>query len=109
MLLTRPAAAQTSGGTAGESLRRGAIEIAVVGGAAPQTTLYNTPPDNHLVIAAVELGWIANNPRGPGPLRGQFEFLVDVKPLFVLNQPARTVGVAASPVFFAGILRHFIA
>jgi len=35
-------------------------------------------------------GWVLTDPVGPGPLRGRFEYAVDVAPVFLLTQPTGT-------------------
>jgi hypothetical protein len=35
-------------------------------------------------------GWILTNPLGPGPLRGRFEYAVDVVPVFLVVQSPKT-------------------
>ena len=44
-------------------------------------------------------GWILTSPRGPGFLRGNFEYAVDVVPIFWIFQPQGTAyGVAIDPL-----------
>jgi hypothetical protein len=44
-------------------------------------------------------GWVITAPRGPGFLRGRFEYAVDAVPVFVVFQPANTAyGAAVNPV-----------
>jgi lipid A 3-O-deacylase len=44
-------------------------------------------------------GWILTSPRGPGFLRGNFEYAVDVVPVFLIFQPGGTAyGVAVDPL-----------
>ena len=44
-------------------------------------------------------GWVLTGPRGPGFLRGKFEYAVDVVPVFWVFQPGGTAyGVAVDPV-----------
>ncbi len=46
-------------------------------------------------------GWILTNPRGPGFLRGKFEYAVDVVPIFWVFQPGgNAYGVAVDPFAF---------
>jgi hypothetical protein len=43
-------------------------------------------------------GWVLTDPVGPGPLRGRFEYAVDVVPVFVLTQrPGATYGFGLNP------------
>lgn len=44
-------------------------------------------------------GWILTDPIGPGPLRGRFEYAVDVAPAFVITQSNGTAyGLGLTPV-----------
>jgi lipid A 3-O-deacylase len=46
-------------------------------------------------------GWILTGPRGPGFLRGRFEYAVDVVPIFWVFQPGGAAyGVAVDPFAF---------
>jgi hypothetical protein len=47
----------------------------------------------------IRYGWILTGPHGPGPLRGRFEYVVDVVPVFVVFQPINTAyGAALNPL-----------
>jgi len=44
-------------------------------------------------------GWILTDPHGPGPLRGRFEYAMDVVPIFWVFQPTGTAyGFGFNPV-----------
>jgi hypothetical protein len=44
-------------------------------------------------------GWVLTDAVGPGPLRGRFEYAVDVVPVFVLAQPDGTAyGLGLNPI-----------
>ena len=46
-------------------------------------------------------GWVLTGPMGPGFLRGNFEYAVDVVPVNLIFQPGRTAyGVAVDPFAF---------
>jgi hypothetical protein len=48
--------------------------------------------------AGFRYGWVLTEPRGPGFLRGRFEYAVDAVPVFVVFQPANTAyGAAINP------------
>jgi len=48
--------------------------------------------------AGFRYGWIITAPRGPGLLRGRFEYAVDAVPVFVVFQPPNTAyGAAINP------------
>ena len=43
-------------------------------------------------------GWVLSDPVGPGPLRGRFEYAVDVVPMFlVFQKPGTTYGFGLNP------------
>lgn len=43
-------------------------------------------------------GWVLTDPVGPGPLRGRFEYAVDVVPMFlVFQKPGTTYGFGLNP------------
>ena len=44
-------------------------------------------------------GWVLTDPVGPGPLRGRFEYAVDVVPVFLVTQRADTAyGFGLNPI-----------
>ena len=55
--------------------------------------------------AGFRYGWVITAPRGPGLLRGRFEYAVDAVPVFVIFQPANIAyGASITPV---GLLWDF--
>jgi len=57
--------------------------------------------DTGVWTAGARYGWVLTGPRGPGFLRGRFEYAVDVVPAFWVFQPAGTAyGVAVDPFAF---------
>src|SRR3984893_4749550 len=55
--------------------------------------------------AGFRYGWVITAPRGPGLLRGRFEYAVDAVPVFVIFQPTHAAyGASISPV---GLLWDF--
>jgi hypothetical protein len=55
--------------------------------------------------AGFRYGWVITAPRGPGFLRGRFEYAVDAVPVFVVFQPTNTAyGAAINP---AGLIWDF--
>jgi hypothetical protein len=49
--------------------------------------------------AGFRYGWVITAPRGPGFLRGRFEYAVDAVPVFVVFQPTNTAfGAGVNPV-----------
>jgi len=85
-----------SGG--GAQLRKGSVEAGAIGGTTLPITLFRAHKDRHLTTGAVQIGRVMTNQVGSGPLAGSFEFLLEVAPLVLLQQPERTFGFAASPL-----------
>jgi lipid A 3-O-deacylase len=57
--------------------------------------------DTGVWTAGARYGWVLTGPRGPGFLRGKFEYAVDVVPIFWVFHPASTAyGVALDPFAF---------
>jgi lipid A 3-O-deacylase len=46
--------------------------------------------DTGLWNVGLRYGWVLTNPIGPGPLKGRFEYAVDVVPLFLVVQSPKT-------------------
>jgi Lipid A 3-O-deacylase (PagL) len=97
--LAQNSAAQASGGAAPLSVhRKGSIDWSVIAGGALPVDLLDARSDRHLSLVAVELGRIMSGPKGPGPLAGQFEILLQVMPI-VVRGPQDFWGVGITPVF----------
>jgi hypothetical protein len=82
----------------GAQLRKGTVEVGAIMGTTLPITLFRAHKDRHLTTGTVQIGRVMTNRRGSGPLAGSFEFLLEIAPLIVLQQPQRTFGVAASPL-----------
>jgi hypothetical protein len=54
--------------------------------------------DRHLAMGSFQVGRVMTRERGPRPLAGSFELLLEVTPFFTVQQPERTFGLAASPL-----------
>jgi lipid A 3-O-deacylase len=52
--------------------------------------LNGSTSDTGLWNLGVRYGWVLTDPVGPGPLRGRFEYAVDVVPVFLLTQRTGT-------------------
>jgi lipid A 3-O-deacylase len=60
--------------------------------------LNGSTSDTGLWNVGARYGWVLTDPVGPGPLRGRFEYAVDVVPVFVLFQrPGTTYGFGLNP------------
>lgn len=82
----------------GAELRKGSVEAGAIAGTTLPITLFRAHKDRHLTLGTIQVGRVMTNRLGTGPLAGSFEFLLEVAPLVLLQQPARTFGVAASPL-----------
>ena len=98
---TGTALAQTpSTDSGGDRLGKGAVEAGVIAGTTLPVTWLRAHSDRHVTLASLEVGRILTHQIGHGPLSGSFEMLLSVTPLFIIQQPARTEGLAATPVHF---------
>ena len=79
-------------------LQKGSVEAAGIVGTTLPITLFRAKTNRRLTLGAVQIGRVMTNQRGPRPLAGSFELLLEVAPLMVLRQPAPALGVTASPL-----------
>jgi hypothetical protein len=60
--------------------------------------LNGSTSDTGLWNVGARYGWVLTDPVGPGPLRGRFEYAVDVVPVFLLTQrPGTAYGFGLNP------------
>ena len=79
-------------------LQKGDVEAGgILGGTLP-ITLFRARKDRRVSMAAFQVGRVLSGHRGPGPLAGSFEILLEITPLLLLHQPERAFGVTASPL-----------
>jgi hypothetical protein len=79
-------------------LQKGAVEIGGIVGTTLPITLFRAHKNRRLTMGTVQVGRVMTNQRGRGVIAGSFEFLLEVTPVLLLQQPQRTFGVAASPL-----------
>jgi hypothetical protein len=61
--------------------------------------LSGSTSDTGVWNVGVRYGWVLTNPHGPGFLRGRFEYVVDVVPIFPVFQPTGTAyGFGLNPL-----------
>ncbi len=54
--------------------------------------------DSGIWNVGLRYGWVLTDPVGPGPLRGRFEYAVDVVPIFLVTQsPKNAYGFGLNP------------
>ncbi len=59
---------------------------------------FNGAPHIGVWNAGLRYGWILTNARGPGFLRGRFEYAVDAVPMYIIFQPKGAVsGIGLNP------------
>ena len=87
--LVSPASAQNGPETDGRE-----VEFWTTGGHGTNSVTQHTG----VWTAGFRYGWVITSPRGPGLLRGRFEYAVDAVPVFVVFQPTNTAyGAAINP------------
>lgn len=84
------------GGQAG--LQKGSIEVGWIAGTTLPVTWLRAHSDRRVTMASLDVGRIMTNERGAGPFAGRFEFLLEVSPLFIVQQPSRALGFTVSPL-----------
>ena len=115
ILLLTSSSAYAQGGSpastgSGGSLQKGSVELGGIIGMTLPVTWLRAHSDRSIRMGSLDFGRIMTHQRGPAPLAGQFEFLLEVTPLVVLQQPSRAFGVTASPLHmrwnFGSIPQH---
>jgi lipid A 3-O-deacylase len=74
--------------------------------------LNGSASDTGIWNAGLRYGWVITDPVGPGPLRGRFEYAVDVVPVFlVVQSPNNAYGFGLNPFALKWnfVTRHNIA
>src|SRR4051812_32419985 len=89
---------QAAAGRQRVPLDKGAVEAGGVAGTTLPVRWLRAHSDRHITLASLEVGRVLTGQLGHGALSGSFEMLLTVTPLFVIQQPARTLGLAASPL-----------
>lgn len=57
-----------------------------------------TTSGTSILSFGMRYGWVLSNARGPGPLRGRFEYAVDAVPATIVFQNENTFGTGLDPV-----------
>ena len=68
--------------------------------------------DSGIWNVGLRYGWVLTDPVGPGPLRGRFEYAVDVVPIFLVTQsPKNAYGFGLNPFALKWnfVTRHNVA
>ena len=97
ILASAPAFAQ-SAPARGPAIEKGVVEAGVVGGTTLPVSWLRAHADRHVTLASLEVGRVLSGGVGPGALAGNFEMLLDATPFVLVQQPASTFGMSASPL-----------
>ncbi|MEW6322598.1 MAG: acyloxyacyl hydrolase [Acidobacteriota bacterium] len=76
----------------------GAAIWTVAGNSGWGVEVFHSDPGHDYLMPSVSWGRVLTGPRGPGALRGHFEWAVEGVPLFAQRRPQRLVGVGFSPL-----------
>ena len=102
VLMVAASAFAQSGGSAtppdSKRLEKGGVEIGAIGGSTLPVSWLRAHADRRMTLASLDVGRVVTARRGPGPLAGNFEFLLEITPFMVVRQPSQVVGIAASPL-----------
>ncbi len=78
----------------------GTAEIMVTGGPAFGIVLFHSAAGHRYALQTLSWGWMLSGPRGPGALRGRFEWAVEAVPVFGQYAPERTYGFGLTPLLW---------
>jgi hypothetical protein len=76
----------------------GTSEWMATAGPAFGVTLFHSAEGHNYFLQALSWGRILTKPLGPGPLRGRFEWSVEVVPIFNQYHPEKTYGFGVTPL-----------
>lgn len=95
---TSPPADGTTAIDASTVVEPGATEWMVTAGPAWGIVVFRSSRNHRYMIQTVSWGRILAAPRGPGGLRGRFEWAVEVAPIYRQYEPSDTNGLAITPL-----------
>ncbi len=76
----------------------GASEWMVAGGPAFGVVVFHSAAGHRSLLQTLSFGRVLTRPRGPGPLRGRFAWVVEAAPVYGQFAPTRTYGFGFSPL-----------
>jgi hypothetical protein len=76
----------------------GTGEWMALAGPALGVRIFNSAAGHRYVLQSLSWGRVLTRPKGPGLLRGQFEWSVEFVPLFAQYHPHTTLGVGVTPL-----------
>ena len=74
------------------------MELGAIFGTTLPVSWLRAHSDRRITMASLDLGRVVTNELGRGPLAGCFEFLLELTPLMIVQQPSRVFGVTVSPL-----------
>src|SRR5262249_46173034 len=69
-----------------------------IGGLTLPVSWLRAHADRHIAMGSIDIGRVMTGEIGGGPLAGNFEFLLEFTPFFLVRQPAHTFGFTISPL-----------
>lgn len=93
-----PPVASTDRPAEASLMTRSASEWMVTAGPALGVVVLHSEGGHRYVLQTVSWGKVLTDARGPGILRGRFEWAFEAMPVFAQFEPTRTYGVGASPL-----------
>jgi Lipid A 3-O-deacylase (PagL) len=80
-------------------LHKGTVEMGAIGGSTLPVSLFRARSNRRITMTSFDIGRVMTGQIGRAPLGGHFEMLLEMTPLFLVQQPELAVGLAVSPVF----------
>jgi hypothetical protein len=96
-----PVSAQSGGSAAPPgaiALEKGGSEVGAIVGSTLPVSWLRAHADRHITMASLDIGRVVTHQRGPGPLAGSFEFLLEITPVVALRLPSHVYGLSVSPL-----------
>jgi hypothetical protein len=100
VLTLLPAFAYTQEPSSVPPLNVGTTEWMATAGPALSVTMFHSEPGYRYFLQSLSWGRVLTRPLGPGPFRGQFEWSIELVPLFGQYDPETTYGFGISPVLW---------
>jgi hypothetical protein len=85
---------------ADNSLTTGATEWSISAGPAFGVVLFHSERGHRYTLQTVSWGRVLTAPHGPGALRGRFELVFEVVPIYGQYHPTSTYGFGITPLFW---------
>ena len=76
----------------------GSSELMITAGPAFGVVVFHSSRDHKYLLSSLSWGRVLSEPIGTGPLRGRFEWAIELVPLFSQFSPNHTVGAGVTPL-----------